>query len=291
MKDLSIHFIDYGDYKAHSFKCMGGLCETIIETSSVEVSQKIFNVIYEEAKRIEAKYSRYVKGNVVDLINTAEGRAVKIDTETYGLLSFADSLYHASKGLFDITSGVLRRVWVFDGSESTPDKVLIQKNLLKVGWESVVFNKKTLKIPSGWELDFGGIGKEYAVDSCCAKAKSLKMAPTLINFGGDIAVTGPKKNNTPWRIDVDQSAEKIMLFNGGVATSGDKNKFLMYKNKKLSHILNPKTGWPIEDAPRSVTVVGHNCVEAGSLATIALLKGKNAEEFLKSEVDQFKVIW
>lgn len=291
MIDLSIKFLDHGTYKAQSFHCMGGLCEVLAETSDTAEAKKIFNVVYTEAKRLEKKYSRYDTTNLVHKINTANGATLPIDDETYRLLAFANTMYDVSQGFFDITSGVLRKVWTFDGSDKVPDASTLKPMLQNIGWKKVKFTKTTLQIPSGWELDFGGIGKEYAVDSCCELARKTSSVPALVNLGGDIAVTGPKKNKSAWKISVDQSEEQLLLFSGAVATSGDKNKFVMYKNKKLSHILNPKTGWPVENAPRSVTVVANTCVEAGALSTLALLHGTKAEQFLKNEAEKYKIIY
>lgn len=289
--DPSHRYLDYGSFKAHSFHCMGGLCEVLVQTSSKETSEKVFAVVHKEARRLEEKYSRYVENNLVDKINKAGGKSVKIDSETFQLLKFADALYQASHGLFDITSGVLRKVWKFDGSENVPDKSEITPLLKKIGWDRVIFNKSKLEVPEGFEIDFGGVGKEYAVDSCAEKARQINLAPTLVNLGGDLAVTGPKKDAGPWSIDIDQSEEKIVLFEGGVATSGDKNRYLMHQGQRLSHILNPKTGWPVQEAPRSVTVFATNCTEAGALSTLSMLMGKDCEVFLKSEADQFKIVW
>jgi len=291
MFDLSIKFLDYGLYKAQSFQCMGGLCEILVETPDVSLAKKIFTEVYREAKRLEKKFSRYDNSNVIYKINNANGAVVEIDDEIYRLLTFADSMFSVSDGMFDITSGILRQAWTFDGGCIVPESSLLAALIKNIGWEKVKFDKQSLQIPAGWQLDFGGIGKEYAVDMCCEKAKAVSNTPTLVNLGGDIAVTGPKKDKSPWRIDVDQSYEKLSLSRGGVATSGDKNKFVIFEDKKLSHILNPKTGWPVEGAPRSVTVVAPTCVEAGALATLALLNGPRADIFLNQEAQNYKIIY
>jgi len=288
--DLQHNFIDYNNYKAYSFLCMGGLCEVLIETVNKSISDHIFNTVLKEARRIESKFSRYQTGNIVYKINNAQGKSIKIDRETYHILQFADSLHKASFGLFDITSGVLRRVWTFDGRTPAPAPADIAPLLKKIDWKKVSYNKSQILVPKDWELDFGGLVKEYSVDFCIEKVKSLALAPTLINFGGDIAVTGPKINNQPWKIHVDQSAESLLLFEGAVATSGDKNRYVIHHGVRLGHIINPKTGWPIVGAPRSVTVAAKNCTQAGALATLSLLKGSQCEEFLKNEADVYKII-
>lgn len=268
---------------------MGGLCEVLVETTDTNESKKVFTQVYDEAKRLETKYSRYRDDNIVYKINNSPGKKTSIDKETFKLLKFADSMFYASQGMFDITSGVLRRVWTFDGGDKIPRQKDILPLLKLINWKAVIFDKRSVTLPKGFELDFGGLGKEYAVDMCTEKARQASPLASLINLGGDIAVTGPKKDGTSWNIGLDESLEKLNLFSGGVATSGDKNKYLIHENKRLSHILNPKTGWPVENAPKSITVVAQNCTEAGALSTLSLLSGQNAKNFLTEEALEFRI--
>lgn len=147
------------------------------------------------------------------------------------------------------------------------------------------------------EIDLGGIGKEYAVDSTVKRLKEHTKKSFLVNFGGDIACPYPRANNTPWTIGVDnpeQSGEnavgKIQLLKGGLATSGDARRFLLKDGVRYSHILDPHTGYPVPDAPRSVTVIANTCIEAGMLSTFAMLEGSNAVDFLKEQDVQFWVM-
>ncbi len=139
------------------------------------------------------------------------------------------------------------------------------------------------------EIDFGGIGKEYAVDRALALAESYTRAPVMVNLGGDLRVSGPRRDGTPWYVaieDVDRAgaaAGLLELSSGALATSGDAYRYLLKSGVRYGHVLNPRTGWPITDAPRSVTVHAATCTEAGLLAKLALLRGAGAEEFLKSE--------
>ncbi|MCO5112991.1 MAG: FAD:protein FMN transferase [Bdellovibrionaceae bacterium] len=261
----------------------------MVETQDKNQSLQVFQKVYQEVKRLEKKYSRYEKGNIIDQVNTANGKKIKIDEETFRLLKFADTLFHASHGMFDITSGVLRRAWIFDQSNNIPPNEQILPLLNLIGWQKVEFNKNFVRLPDGWQLDFGGIGKEYAADRGAQLAHELNLAPTLVNLGGDIAITGPKRNGSGWKIELDEEQDALILLSGGVATSGDKNKYLLQNGKKLSHILNAKTAYPVEDAPRSTTVVASTCTEAGALSTLSMLYGKDAEKFLKEEAQDFRV--
>jgi FAD:protein FMN transferase len=139
------------------------------------------------------------------------------------------------------------------------------------------------------EIDLGGIGKEYAVDRALHLLKQQTDLPILINFGGDLAVSGAQKNLKPWQVGIetpDQNAQAhhiLEISAGALATSGDAKRFLLHQGKRYGHILNPKTGYPVENAPRSISVAGSTCVQAGTLSTLALLQGENAESFLQEQ--------
>ena len=152
-------------------------------------------------------------------------------------------------------------------------------------------------MPAGIEIDFGGIGKEYAVDKTAQLLGAASNTSMVINFGGDLFVTGRRANGNPWRIGIDdpdatgqQALAQLTLARGGVATSGDTRRFLLKDNIRYGHILNPKTGWPVQAAPRSVTVAAATCVEAGMLTTFAMLQGENAEKFLNDQEVQHWIV-
>ncbi|MCZ6826012.1 MAG: FAD:protein FMN transferase [Gammaproteobacteria bacterium] len=199
-----------------------------------------------------------------------------------------------SDGRFDITSGVLRKAWVFDGSDRIPDDGLVQSILATVGWGKVAWDRPTLTLQPGMQIDFGGIGKEYAVDKAAGLAVDNSNAPMLLNFGGDVVATGSPGNSSGWQIGIEaleSSARKadrvIRLSQGALATSGDARRFILKDGIRYGHILDPRTGWPINDTPRSVTVAADTCTEAGMLATLAMLRGADAEEFLQAQDVQF----
>jgi len=139
------------------------------------------------------------------------------------------------------------------------------------------------------EIDFGGLGKEYAVDTAITAARRLTDLPVLVNFGGDLRATGPLCNGERWRIALenpDQAGAQdgvLTLASGALATSGDARRFLLKDGVRYSHILDPTTGWPVADPPRSVTVAAPTCLEAGLLSTLAMLHGPDAEAFLEGE--------
>jgi len=276
-----------------SFHAMASPCEILIQTPERTLASLIADAVSQEVWRIEAKYSRYNPLSLCSKINNSNGQVVAIDAETYLLLNFADQCYRLSAGLFDISSGVLSKVWRFndraDEKQRFPTQGEINTILAFVGWEKVFYDDKCIMLPPSMALDFGGIGKEYAVDRAILLVKKMTEQPTLVNLGGDLAVTGPRLNSQAWQVAIEpissvephqQQDMIIALHAGALATSGDARRYFIKDNIRYCHVLNAKTGWPIQHAPRSITTVAPQCTQAGVLATLALLQGKNAEDFL-----------
>ncbi len=267
---------------------MASPCVVLVDTPDPSIGNQAGQIVKLEALRIEAKFSRY-RPSVVTNINENAGKPVEVDTETADLMDYAASCHELSGGLFDITSGVLRRAWKFGGEANIPTHARVREVLRSVGWHRVSWNRPILTLAAGMEIDFGGIGKEYAVDRALTLATELSAAPTLVNLGGDLRVSGPRQDKSPWRVaieDVERAGAPggmLELSSGALATSGDTYRYVLRSGVRYGHVLNPKTGWPVVDAPRSVTVHAGTCSEAGLLAKLALLRGAEAEEFLKAE--------
>jgi thiamine biosynthesis lipoprotein len=271
------------------FQAMATPCEVRLETLNVKLAEHVFKIVETETRRIEQKFSRYRADSVVSRINAAAGSTVEVDAETAMLFDFADQCHALSNGLFDITSGALRRIWRFDGSDRVPEQSQVAAILPLIGWSKAKWEPPFITLDTGMEIDFGGLAKEYAVDRAIALAGQITKLPTLINFGGDLCVSGLRTDNSRWKVAIEAvdraGAMEAMLelSQGALATSGDARRFLLKDGVRYGHILNPKTGWPIEHAPRSVTVAAATCVEAGMTATMTILQGKQAERFLKCE--------
>jgi thiamine biosynthesis lipoprotein len=269
------------------FEALGGPCEVLADTDDPAECARLAAVVADEARRVERRYSRYRDDNLVHRINHAGGAPVEVDEEMAALLDYAAACHAWSDGRFDITTGALRRAWRFDGREIEPDVAAVGAALEHVGWTRVTWRDHTLVMPAGMEIDLGGIGKEYAVDRAVALAARTARCAVLVNFGGDLAVTGPRRDDAPWRIGVDDPdrtgetvLDRIELERGGLATSGDARRYVTWRGVRLGHLLDPRTGYPVAGAPRSVTVVAATCLEAGTLATIAMLHGPEAGPFL-----------
>ena len=235
-----------------------------------------------EVKRVETKYSRYREDSIVGRINAqAGGEAVAIDAETEHLLDFAAACHRESGGVFDATSGVLRRAWRFD-SPRVPDDATLAPCLALIDWTAVERAPGSVRLPkAGMELDFGGFGKEYAVDRAAAVLREAGIDRALVNLGGDVAILGPQPGGEPWRVGIRHPREADALIaalpvhSGALATSGDYERFIEVDGVRHCHILDPRTGHSARGF-RSVTVHASSCLVAGSATTIAMLKGAEA---------------
>lgn len=281
-----------GDGWLGRFTAMASPCEVQLRDVSRGTAERVLKAVAMEAWRVEQRFSRYRDDNIVAALQRANGEWLAVDEEFDRLLDYANTCWQLSNGRFDVTSGVLRRVWRFDGSDRIPSAEQVTALLPLIGWDKVERRPGQIRLPAGMELDLGGIGKEYAVDRALLLAREHTDADLLLNFGGDLVVDG----KIPWQIGIENLqqngvAGQIPLARGAVATSGDSRRFLLRDGKRYSHILDPRTGWPVQGGPHSVTVAAARCTEAGMLATLALLQGAGAEPFLRTQGVRYWCLW
>lgn len=270
------------------FRAMGSPCEIQLYTRNRADAEAVAKMAIADVERLEQRYSRYRENSLLSEINrvAAAGGNITVDEETTGLLNYAATCHEQSDGLFDITSGILRRAWNFK-TGVLPEDEQIRTLLGKIGWQKVRWKPPHLEFPAGMELDFGGIVKEYAVDRLVTLCWNKSIHHGLVNLGGDVRIIGPHPDGSPWHVGIQHPREKgtaiqtIALKRGGIATSGDYERCITIDGIRYGHILNPKTGWPVSQMA-SVTVVGDFCVVAGSASTIAMLKENNGPEWLRS---------
>lgn len=275
------------------FKAMGSTGEVLVDASTnLDDIGPVVQAAAQEVWRIEAKYSRYLSTSVVSQLNRNTGpKAQRVDRETADLLNFAAQCFQLSDGLFDITSGLLRKIWRFgsDGQTTFPDPAHVTQLLPYIGWQRLTWTGSELTLPEGMEIDFGGIVKEYAVDRTLMQLHATLNLPCLVNLGGDLRCNQPRTGEAPWTLglenpdSVQEAIGALSLHAGALATSGDTRRFFMHQGKRYGHILNPLTGYPVMGAPRSITVAAQTCTEAGILSTLAMLQGAQAEAFLAQQ--------
>ena len=266
-------------YYRCDFKAMGTPCDIQLFAYNEVQARHAVDAAIADVQRLEALYSRYRSTSLLSEINrvAAIGGSINVDDETASLLNYAVTCYEQSDGLFDITSGILRRAWKFD-QDKLPEQSLIDGLIDKVGWHKVVWKRPmlTFTVP-GMEIDLGGVVKEYAVDRAASLCFGQGIKHGVINLGGDIKVIGPHADGSPWRVDIRHPRSKeslldtLLLYEGALASSGDYERCILVNGVRYGHVLNPKTGWPVRHLA-AVSVIGDFCVVAGSASTIAMLK-------------------
>lgn len=276
--------IERDEFFICQFEAMASPCEIFFKEKKSTKASALANLLIAEVYRLEKKYSRYQSESVISQINQAQGKRISIDQETYQLLHFAKQCYAISEGNFDITTGVLRHLWK---EAHIPTQQEVEAFRSRVGFEKIHFSDGYIQMLEGVEIDFGGLVKEYAVDKVSAILRTQNKEPFLVNLGGDLFSDG--KEQHVWKVGVESAqalGEPSLLIDfikGGLATSGSTRRYLEIEGKRFGHILSPKTLFPVEGAPLSVSVLASSCSEAGFLATFAMLKGSKAEAFLKKE--------
>lgn len=275
------------NYYHYNFKAMGSPCSIQLYARSSRMGKQAAKIAMDDIYRLEANYSRYREDSFLSEINrvATQGGHITVDDETAGLLDYAATCYQQSDGLFDITSGILRRAWNFK-SGVIPTEKAIQLLLEKIGWHKLNWQRPilTFTLP-GMEIDFGGVVKEYAVDRAASLCWNAGIQHGIVNLGGDIKIIGPHDDGSPWRIAIrhprrpDGVLKTLLLHSGALASSGDYERCITLNGVRYGHVLNPKTGWPANHMA-SVSVIGDFCVVAGSASTIAMLKEERGSDWL-----------
>jgi thiamine biosynthesis lipoprotein len=263
------------------FPLMGGeALVRFVDDRSREAAEVLARAAVAEARRIERKFSRYLRTSVISQINDeAGGSPVVIDEETEALIRAALDLAVLTEGRFDPTVGVLRRVWDFRRAE-VPADAAISALLPLVDARSVVLQYGTVRLlREGMELDLGGVGKEYAADRVAELLKDKGVESALVNLLGDVRTVGRRGDGKPWVIGVQDPRERgrhrlaiRAQEDCGVATSGDYERGFDVAGIRYHHILDATTGRPARGI-MSTTVIAPTAFEAGRLATAAFLLG------------------
>lgn len=271
----------------YAFKAMGTPCEIQLYGSVKSEVSRVAEAAIADVRRLEAVYSRYRDDSFLAEINrvAVNGGSIEVDSETAGLLDYAEACYCASDGLFDITSGILRQAWNFKSGQ-LPNEQTIRSLLDRVGWDKVRWLAPYLEFPvAGMEIDLGGVVKEYATDRAASICWERGVQNGMVNLGGDIKIIGPHVDGSPWKIGIRHPRQletvlhTLALHTGALASSGDYERCITIDGIRYGHVLNPKTGWPVKKMA-AVSVVGDFCVVAGSASTIGMLKDEKAKDWL-----------
>ncbi|MBI2518571.1 MAG: FAD:protein FMN transferase [Opitutae bacterium] len=231
----------------------------------------------------EAKYSRFRPDSLISRINAAAGGDwVPVDPEMDAFLDLSGSLHQLTGGVLDVTALPLMRLWDYKAATPRiPAPQEVAAALRLVGWSKVQRAPGRVRLPlPGMALDFGGWGKEYAVDMIAQLARRHGIEQALVDFGHDLCAVGAAPGKPGWHIGLEDPAQpgvacwgSIAARDCGVASSGDYIRGFTQDGRRYGHIIDPRNGRPVANGCRQVTVVARTCVQAGVLSTAVFILG------------------
>ncbi len=247
---------------------------TIIAEASFEDIQKAFDVI----KKVDSLMNDYNPQSEISVLNREGKKEVSPMLREVILKSIHFS--RITEGAFDITVGPLVRLWQRMGYERRlPTPRELKDTLSLVDYQKIRINGKMIFLEKkGMRLDVGGIAKGYAVDKAVEVLKKMGVKNALVNAGGDMYCLGEGPHGK-WRVGIQHPRKMneivgiIEVKDKGIATSGDYRRYYMIRGKRYSHIINPATGWTVQDIPMSVTIIAPDATTADALATGVFVLG------------------
>lgn len=274
--------VEDGFYEAEFF-ALGSECELFFSAANKHAAQDFCSVAFEWLADFEARHSRFLADSEISRINANAGVDwTEIHPQTEVLLDLCDHCHFVTQGAFDATSLPLSRLWDWKRKRDllpTADEIAEARQF--VGWKTIQRAPGRVFLPRpGMMLDFGGVGKEFAVDCLRQLAGASGIEHVMVDLGGDIAVQGEPPEGGGWYVGLEDptNMEKcycgIRLKDGAaVATSGDYRRCFEFDGQTYGHILDCRSGWPVANGTRAVTVIAARCTEAGLLATSAMVIG------------------
>lgn len=265
----------------------GFLLGTIVEiTIHDKKDETILDKAFARISEIESKMTiNNAETSEIIALNNASGISeVKLSPDTFYVVEKGREYSERSKGRFDITIGAIVKLWNI-GTEyaAVPDKEELEKAVKLTGYERLILDKENLTArltDAGMKVDLGAIAKGYAADEVKRILKENGVEHAIINLGGNILTIGGNPNGNPWRIGIQNPFDArgdfigiIPITDKTVVTSGTYERYFEENGKKYHHILEPSTGYPVENNLYSVSIITDKSIDGDGLSTTTLLLG------------------
>jgi len=271
-----------GELLILTFFAMGTRCRVMVAAPDRAPADVYLDRLLDRIADFEAKYSRFLDGSLVSLVNAAAGKHwVEVDEEADRMLGLCAELFFFTRGAFDPTALPLIRLWNWKSNPPVvPEDEAIRAARELVGWNKVQRKPGAIFLPApGMGIDLGGIGKESAVDQAMAMAVQHGLENVLVDFGQDIRVHGKPPGRPAWHVGLENPRTpgtcwaSVAVTDHAVASSGDYLRHFVHQGRRYGHILDPRTGYPVDNRCRAVSVVAPACTIAGILTTTAFILG------------------
>lgn len=268
-----------------SFQAMNTLCRVHFSCANAGAAKDYQAQVLAWVAWFESRYSRFLPESLVSRINAAAGEHwVEVDPETDAILNLCQEMIFFTSGTFDPTSLPLIRLWNWKATPPViPNDSAIAEARELCGWRRIQRRKGAIFLPrKGMCLDLGGVGKEYAVDRVMTFALDRGINNVLVDFGQDVRVNGEPPERGAWHIGLQDPTSPDRCWTGvaakqnAVATSGDYLRYFTIDGRRYGHILDPRSGQPVDNGTVSVSVIAPNCTLAGILSTSVFILGLKA---------------
>ncbi len=252
-----------------------------------------------ECGRYEQLLSRTVEGSDVWRINHAGGAPVEVSEDTLAILEAARQVSDLSGGAFDVTVAPASTLWDFtSGAAVLPDARTLAEAAARVDYTQVKTDGSRVTLPEGMMIDLGGIAKGYIADAVKGYLEDRGVTSAVLSFGGNIVTIGLKPDGSPWRVgiqDIDRPTGEYMLvaknFGGSTVTSGIYERGFELDGVYYHHILDPATGWPVQNELASVTIFSDSSMWGDALATAAFALGTEAGTALIEGIEGVEAVF
>ncbi len=255
---------------------MGTFAEVTAVAPERATAQRAVEAAYARLDDVNRLMSDYVADSEVGRLNALPaGDSLVVSPETFHCLEQGVRIAELSGGAFDLTCRPLVALWKQAGKEDRlPTEADLQRTLARVGWRKLRLDPATRRVTptvDGMQIDLGGIAKGYALDLAAEAMRAAGATGGLVDVGGDVVAFGPREAGQPWRIGVKHPFQTGLLLtlslkDRAVATSGVQQRFNTIAGRRYSHIVDPRTGRPAEQAP-AVTVIAPDGLTADAWAT------------------------
>ncbi len=265
-------------------KLMGCRYEITATALDKKTAEKAIQAGIDEISRIENLISEWDSTTQTSTINRNAGiGAVKVDKELFDLIYRSCKVSALTDGAFDISFASMDKIWIFDRAEhNLPDSSVVKQAASKINWKNIVLDAKNQTVflkEKGMKIGFGAIGKGYSANK--AKAVMEKIPGVLggvVNASGDLMAWGQSNHADGWSVQIADPKNKtkslgwIRLNDLSIVTSGNYENYFISNGVRYSHIINPKTGYPLTGI-KSVTVICPDAELADALATSVCVLG------------------
>lgn len=243
-----------------------------------------------EIHTLESEWSVTDENSEIYAVNHSNGNVVTLSEDTAGVVSFALEMAKETDGALEPTIYPVLTAWGFTTDENRiPGNEEIQSLLSRVGYEKVELNGQKIHLPEGMELDLGAVGKGYAGDLTAEIVKESGVTSALLNIGGNVQTVGSRPDGNDWRLAIrspygDGEVGVLEVSDCAVVTSGNYERYFTGEDgKRYGHIIDPKTGYPVDNGLASVTIVTEEGKTGDALSTSMFVKGlEGAQEYWKS---------